>query len=212
MVCIVPGEAETILSAEIMNDRTEHSPPVIWKRFDLPGHETCRLLAVGEDWRLTGVAVLLFEGQACRLEYIIDCDKQWVTRSAEVAGWVGNQIIHVTVTRDSGAQWHLNGKVCEEVAGCVDLDLNFSPSTNLLPIRRLELQVGAVGSVRAAWLRFPGFALEPLDQSYARLEDRKYRYESAGGRFAAEVMVDDAGMVIDYGKIWSREVPASTIK
>jgi hypothetical protein len=90
----------------------------------------------------------------------------------------------------------------------MDIDLNFSPSTNLLPIRRLDLAVGATAAVRAAWLRFPSFKLEVLDQSYTRLESRRYRYESAGGRFVADVTVDDAGVVIDYGDIWSREVTA----
>jgi hypothetical protein len=152
------------------------------------------------------VAVLIWEGKACRLDYVIDCDAQWLTRSAVVTGWVGDRTIDVTVTRTASGQWRLNGKVCEDVAGCIDIDLNFSPSTNLLPIRRLDLEVGALASVRAAWLRFPGFALEPLDQTYTRLEEGRYRYESGGGRFVAEVTVDDAGLVIDYGKIWSREV------
>lgn len=42
------------------------------------------------------------------------------------------------------------------MAECVDIDLNFSPSTNLLPIRRFDLSVGASAIVRAAWLRFAG--------------------------------------------------------
>ena len=41
------------------------------------------------------------------------------------------------------------------VDGCRDIDLNFSPSTNVLPIRRLSLDVGDQAAVRAAWLRFP---------------------------------------------------------
>jgi hypothetical protein len=88
----------------------------------------------------------------------------------------------------------------------MDIDLNFSPSTNVLPIRRCKLGVGKSAVVRAAWLRFPSFALEPLEQSYTRMEHGRYRYESGGGRFVAEVTVDATGMVIDYGDIWSREV------
>ena len=70
--------------------------------------------------------------------------------------------------------------MCPAVAGCVDLDLNFSPSTNLLPIRRLNLSVGQEAAVRAAWLRFPSFILEPLEQLYRRVDATTYRYESAG--------------------------------
>jgi hypothetical protein len=59
--------------------------------------------------------------------------------------------------------------------------------------------------VRAAWLRFPSFALEPLEQTYTRLERNLYRYESAGGRFVAPITVDDTGLVNQYGDLWSRE-------
>ena len=80
----------------------------------------------------------------------------------------------------------------------MDVDLNFSPSTNLLPIRRLALEVGSEAAVRAAWLRFPGFALEPLEQVYRRAAVGLYRYESAGGQFRADLEVDESGFVTRY--------------
>jgi hypothetical protein len=93
------------------------------------------------------------------------------------------------------------------VAGCTDLDLNFSPSTNLVPIRRLNLAVGEEAAVRAAWLRFPSFTLEPLDQHYRRLDETTWRYESAGGSFVAELQVNEAGFVTLYPGIWQAEPP-----
>ena len=92
------------------------------------------------------------------------------------------------------------------MAGCVDLDLNFSPSTNLLPICRLELAVGQEMEVRAAWLRFPSFRLEPLVQLYRRIDEMSYRYESAGGRFVTELCVNAQGFVTKYPNIWETEV------
>ena len=190
-----------------MSESEVSAHTVIWRRHDLPGHETCRVAPLATGWKVTGVAVLAFDARACRLEYAIDCDSRWVTRSAVVMGWIGDQAIDVAVGRDKDGQWQLNGRTCEDVAGCVDIDLNFSPSTNVLPIRRLELEVGASAGVRAAWLRFPSFTLEALEQTYTRVDHRMYRYESAGGRFVAQVSVDGAGLVIDYGEIWSREAP-----
>jgi hypothetical protein len=98
--------------------------------------------------------------------------------------------------------WSLNGIACPEVAGCIDLDLNFSPCTNLLPIRHLTLAVGQTASIKAAWLRFPGFQLEPLAQKYTRLDETTYHYESAGGQFIANLQVNPAGFVTDYPNIW----------
>ena len=187
-----------------MNEAGSGSPPVVWKRQDLAGHETCRVLVVEMGWHLTGVAVFVADGQACRLDYMIDCDQQWKTKSAVVMGWVGDRGIDVRIVREEG-HWYLDGQLCADVDGCVDVDLNFSPSTNLLPIRRLNLGIGETANVRAAWLRFPSFLLEPLDQTYTRVQDRQYRYESDGGEFVADLTVDETGLVFDYGQLWSRE-------
>lgn len=171
----------------------------------MPGHEACRLTEIESGWRIAGTAVFFHEGQPCRLEYAIACDEQWRTLSALVSGWVGERDVEVEVIRDDAGLWHLNRDLVPEVEGCVDVDLNFSPSTNTLPIRRLDPEVGHSVSVRAAWLRFPSFQLEPLEQSYTRVGANLYRYESAGGRFVASVEVDEAGLVTEYGEIWRRE-------
>lgn len=126
-----------------------------------------------------------------------------------MAGSVGERQVDVNVVVDRG-EWILNGTAQTVVKGCIDVDLNFSPSTNLLPIRRLALNVGDQRGVRAAWLRFPSFALEPLDQTYSRIAERVYRYESAGGRFVAQIEVDDNGLPLRYGDLWSAECASSS--
>lgn len=91
------------------------------------------------------------------------------------------------------------------IAGCTDIDLNFSPSTNLLPIRRLGLAIGEEKAIIAAWLRFPGFHIEPLQQSYRRLSQDSYRYQSGGGRFETELKVNSHGFVTLYPALWQLE-------
>jgi len=91
------------------------------------------------------------------------------------------------------------------IKGTVDIDLGWSPSTNTLPIRRLNLEVGqASGEVIAAWVRFPELALQPLPQEYTRLAERQYRYSSRGGAFVANLVVDDHDLVLDYEGFWQR--------
>jgi hypothetical protein len=143
--------------------------------------------------------------KACRLDYQVVCNSAWETVSAKVTGWIGSETVDVDLAVDSARRWRLNGKECPEVSGCIDVDLNFSPSTNLLPIRRLALEVGQEATVRAAWLRFPSFDLEPLEQLYRRLDVVTYRYESAGGRFVAELKVNAAGFVTRYQDLWQLE-------
>ena len=178
---------------------------ILWRRLDHPGHESARLFFQADSWNLQGTAVFSHEQLPCRLDYRIVCDSCWHTRSAKVAGWVGNSAIEIAIAVSADQQWSLNEKEIPDVAGCVDFDLNFSPSTNLLPIRRLNLAVGQEIEVRAAWLRFPSFKLEPLPQLYRRIDETTYRYESSGGSFVTDLIVNKAGFVIKYPNLWEVE-------
>jgi len=75
----------------------------------------------------------------------------------------------------------------------------------------VDLQVGNVArearDVRAAWLRFPEFILEPLDQRYSRLDESAYRYESAGGSFVRTLRTNPAGFVVSYPGLWEMVEP-----
>ncbi len=178
---------------------------ILWRRLDRPGHEAARIARKGEAWTLAGTAVFIHEGEPCRLDYSILCDSAWRTSEATVEGWVGRQTVRIEIAAAPSGRWQVNGVERPEVEGSLDLDLNFSPSTNLLPIRRLGLAVGDEARVLAAWLRFPSFALEPLEQSYRRLGLSRYRYESGGGRFTAELKVNAAGFVTLYPGFWRSE-------
>ena len=171
-------------------------PSILWRRLDRPGHESCYLWSTGVDWRLAGTALVVDEGLPCHLVYSVACDREWRTRAATVSGQIGEGHVSVELLVAPDSTWQLDGHVIEGVAGCIDVDLNFSPSTNTLPIRRLGLEIGEEAEVRAAWLRFPSFELEPLVQRYRRLSDDTYRYES--GTFSAELRVNDDGLVLSY--------------
>ncbi len=178
---------------------------ILWRRVDHSGHEFARLFSRDSFWRLTGTAVFAHAGRPCWLDYLVVCDSGRESVFGRVTGWMGDEAVGVELAVAADRRWKLNGAECPDVAGCIDLDLNFSPSTNVLPIRRLNLAVGQRAEVKAAWLRFPGFALEPLDQVYHRVDRATYHYESAGGRFVAELQVNDAGFVTHYPPLWQAE-------
>jgi len=177
---------------------------ILWRRLDRPGHEALRVEETARGWRLSGSAVFGGAGGPSRLEYAIVTDAAWRTVSARVDGWVGERAIAIEMAVDSSGRWSMNGSPQPSVEGCVDLDLNFSPSTNMLPIRRLALPVGGEAPVRAAWLRFPGFTLEPLEQTYRRTGELTYRYESAGG-FVVDLTVSPDGIVTEYPGFFALE-------
>ncbi len=178
---------------------------IVWQRLDLPGYDTAAVTQTPDGWHLSGVAVLAESGRPCRVEYEIACDPHWLTRLCTISGYIGATTASLDVARNPAGEWTVGGAPAAGLNGCDDIDLGFTPATNLLPIRRLELAVGAKATVRAAWIRFPELTLEVLDQDYTRLAEDRYLYESAGGSFRRELIVDDIGFVIDYPGVWTAQ-------
>ncbi|HEX6204074.1 MAG TPA: putative glycolipid-binding domain-containing protein, partial [Thermoanaerobaculia bacterium] len=115
----------------------------LWRRLDLPGHDAALLRALEQGWQLDGAAVFSHEGRACCLRYSVHADDRWRTTSARVTGWLGARHVALHLLADPERRWSLNGTPVPEVTGCLDVDLAFTPATNLLPIRRLDLPIGA---------------------------------------------------------------------
>jgi hypothetical protein len=178
---------------------------VFWHRLDVPGHDIARLERRGDGWALAGTAVFCEERQPCTLDYLVTCDAGWRTSSARVRGSIGDREIDLTVSADPQRRWYLDGAECPVVAGCLDIDLGFTPATNLLPIRRLSLAVGDAADVRSAWLPFPSTEFELLRQVYRREGETTYHYESGGGVFVRRMEVNAAGFVTSYPGLWEAE-------
>lgn len=183
---------------------------ILWRRLDLPGHEIATIHRWLDEWRVSGVAVFVESGSPCRIEYEIRCDARWTTRGCALQGAIGAQAVHVNIEREVGGTWSVNGDEVAELHGCADIDLGFSPVTNLLPIRRLALPIGGRASVGAAWVRFPELSVEVLEQTYTRAASDRYEYESAGGNFRRVLTVNAFGCVIDYPGLWLAEATTSS--
>ncbi|HEY9102194.1 putative glycolipid-binding domain-containing protein [Chitinimonas sp.] len=177
-----------------------------WQRLDQPGMEHVTLLAGAEGYSLQGTVLLVEDGMDAVLRYQLDCDHNWHTRRLLLEGELQGRPLARLLEVDAAQRWWLNGEQQPQVAGCVDLDMAFSPVTNLLPVRRFGLGLGEHADLTAAWLRFPALGLAPLPQSYSCTGPRGYRYESRAGAFTAELLVDEQGLVLDYPGYW-RAVP-----
>lgn len=181
---------------------------VLWRRWDVPGHDAATLVEEAAGVALRGMAVFRDEGRPTALQYHVRCDARWQATDAHVYGWRGAEPIDLRIVREERGCWSLNGALCLAVADSIDLDLSFTPATNLLPLRRLELAVGHRAEVRAAWLEWPAGRLTPLVQRYARQSTAVYHYEAdlpSGEMFTGMLHVDPSGWVLDYAGLWQAE-------
>jgi uncharacterized protein len=154
------------------------------------------------------MAVFQDEGGPTALRYSVGCDSEWRSTEATVEGWCGVRAVAVRIRRSSDGTWTLNGAPCASVTGCIDLDLSFTPATNLLPLRRLNLAVNQSAEVRSAWLEWPEAKLTRLVQRYARRSVTEYDYEADlpdTAKFRGRLRVESGGWVTDYAGLWQAE-------
>ncbi len=175
---------------------------VAWRRSDeVATDEHCTLTVRDGGLSLVGTVLGADDGAPVRIEYRVLADGAGVTTAAHVRDLRGFGTRSIALERDSKGNWSVDGATVRGLRGCTDVDLDCSPSTNTLPVRRLRLAIGASKKIQAAWVRFPELTVVKAAQTYTRLDESTYRY--ASGEFEAELTVDDDGLVGSYAA-WQR--------
>jgi uncharacterized protein len=98
------------------------------------------------------------------------------------------------------------------LADAVDCDLALSPVTNLMPILRHGLlSPGPPVEITTAWVSVPDLAVQADGQRYTFVrsdrDSRVVRFEATDGTFAAEIVLDPDGIVLDYPGLARRLEP-----
>lgn len=177
----------------------------IWRRLDVPGHDACRLESRDDGWELKGTAVFADPAGPGHVEYQLHGLPGWIFTRGIVRGWIGAREISYDVRRSPQGEWTLNGRRFPEVDGYSDLDLGFTPSTNLLHLRRANLRVGESRDIPVAWADAPKPLLTPLPQHYERRAENAYWYESPTAGYSAMLIMSESGFVAEYPGLWRLE-------
>lgn len=179
---------------------------ILWEGLIAPSMERMVMTESDDGFELAGFIIQATAGASYLARYAVHVDRKW--RTLDAWAEVDDQTPHkVVLARAASGEWLVDGKAMPELADCVDVDLEWTPATNTLPIRRLGLTPGKQATITAAWIRFPSIRVEPLSQSYERIDERRYRYRSDS--FQAVLEVDDDGLVLEYGSNW-RAVASSS--
>jgi len=172
-----------------------------WRRLDCEGTDRCRLIRAEHGWLLHGQAIWRDAAGDSDLVYLVRCTPGWESLSADVTGTFAGRPLGLRIERTAQG-WSLNGRAQPEAQAHADIDLGFTPATNLLPLRRLDLVPGDNRPAGAAWL-VPGMdRLETLPQLYARIDDRTVAYAAPSVDYAADLTVHPSGFVTTYPGLW----------
>lgn len=171
----------------------------VWQCQSLGSTEHFGLSETDHGYLLRGVSSLSLEEVPIEIRYEVTADRAWQTRGASISVSSPGGTRTIGVDADAGT-WTIDGSVAERLEGCEDLDLGWTPATNTLPMRRLDLDIGATATTRAAWLRYPELIWEPARQTYSRLDENHWRYQS--GTADHEIFVTPDGLPCRYGDVF----------
>lgn len=175
------------------------------------GSDVCRVYQRTDGgWDLRGMAVFHDGGLACNLGYVVRVDAQWVTQAAQVRGHCGELVVDLDFHPGADGRWWVgqgggaDADTGVSASACQDMDLNFSPATNMIAIRRMALQVGQEAQAPAAWLSFPDLRLQELPQVYRRLDAVRYQYDAPTVGYSGVLQVCGDGAVVEYPELFER--------
>jgi hypothetical protein len=175
------------------------------------------------DWSGTGNEhlVLRWDGQSITAEavvvsgaedsfgvrYRVLCDPLWRVRQVEVERMGSDQ--RLRLVSDGEGRWldDVARVTLRELDDVIDADLPFTPFTNTLPLRRLDLRDGESADIVVAYIAMPELTPIVDAQRYTCLEaGRLYRFESLDTDFSREIEVDAHGLVVNYPGMFQRVV------
>ena len=183
---------------------------IYWTPWEDPGAEHLRLSLDAEGARADGVILRRKDGRDLRAHYRLELDSDWCVTRLHFALLGTEKGLHLE--SDGHGTWTVNREPAPVLTGCLDLDIEVTPFTNTLPVRRLGLEAEESAEIRVAYIPVPDLEVHPVEQRYTCLAPRgpnggRYRYEGLFRDFTAELEVDAEGLVKNYPETFRRIWP-----
>ena len=175
----------------------------LWRRLDVPGRDAARVSQVATGYQLLGQSVFLDSRGPTALRYRLDLTPTWSTRQGHITGFIGERAVDTRIVRTPNG-WAPGGKEFG-MAEVVDLDLSFTPATNMVQLKRVGLSVGDAVNFDVAWLEAGNEALVRLPQEDRRTSEFDCDYSSPTSDYQATIILAPSGFAAVYPGLWEIE-------
>lgn len=178
-----------------------------WRRTDVEGLERLELVVEPDGVTAAGT-VLCLEAGGFRLEHRWRLTSDWRAQAVTVERWDARGHGGVRVER-AGAAWRVDGAPRPDLDGAEEPDLSVTPFCNTFPIRRTPAAPGASLALDTAFIDGPALTVARSRQRYDRQGPGRVRFVDLGlsRGFEADLVVDDAGLVLRYEHLFERVAP-----
>jgi uncharacterized protein len=193
---------------------------IAWVKESGTGVEFAEVELTDRRLKATGVAI----GSSpvpYRLDYRFVSRSRFMTKSIELVsrgqGWLRSLRLERDKLGEWDASWETHGEALlpppagdmMQLSEAVDCDLALSPLTNTMPVLRHDLlRGGGPVDFLMAWISVPDLSIIPSRQRYTFVRTDELvsvvRYESSSRDFAADIVFDEDGLVLEYPGIGHR--------
>lgn len=177
---------------------------LLWKGTAYDSLENCSIITTEHGVEINSVIIGQHEQIIYKVDYQIKTTQNWETKFVNIKTQLNNQIHSLSLEGNGQGNWLMNGKMAEQFAGCMDVDIALSPFTNTLPINRLKLEDHESHPISVIYLDLLALETKPLFQKYTKITPTAYHYENVPNDFEATIQVDESGFVVDYPGLFAR--------
>lgn len=187
---------------------------VYWTPWTGPGIEHLHMTDYGDRVAAFGLILRPLRDQHVRIRIGYHTDALWNTRRVMVAlaNADDERPRRVVLEGNGEGSWQLMEQPAPQFEGCRDVDIEVSPFSNTVPIRRLNLTPDQSVEIKAIYVPLPSLEPTLVRQRYTCLEPLgplggTFVYENLESGFSAELKVDGDGLVKDYPETFRRSWP-----
>ena len=119
-------------------------------------------------------------------------------------GFAGQRPLDYSVVRED-ACWTLNGAPQPGLNHLFDLDLGFTPATNLQQLRRVAIAESETVRLPVAWLDVDAGTLTELAQVYERRSPSTFWYRAPSFGYEGLLQLAPEGFIRSYPDLWEAE-------
>jgi uncharacterized protein len=186
--------------------RAPHTTKMVtWSGVDCLHLEAVRVLLGERGLRATGSIVSCQQDdiEAYSAAYTLTTDETGVVQRLTVRTTRAAGEQAVTVTRSEEGMWlvdHGHGAVRTNFGGALDIDLQFSPLFNALPVRRLNLhRLATKHELAMVFVSLPSLEVNRVPQTYRTISLGEPAVISlSSDSYETELTVDSDGLVLEY--------------
>jgi len=164
---------------------------VRWTTWNGDGDETLTMAWENEAWTVSGIV------SRERVQYVLRLSPTWQVRQFILFRDLDEPDLWLVT--DGGGRWgEMNGAHRVELDGCYDIDLDCTPFTRTLPIRRLPLHVGHAADISVIRVDVETLEVVVEPQRFTRLTSHRWAVTRGDSGWSQEFDVDEHGLVLDY--------------